>query len=111
MVDEDISQLIPFHNCKYEINEGLVTALFKQESRSFLDKLLFSKVNKVPSKIDFDEIGSFVWLQIDGKNNVEEITKKSLIHFGEEINPANERVELFIKELMRTKLITLYKKR
>jgi hypothetical protein len=111
MSDENISQLIPIHACEFNINEGLVTALFIKESKSFLDKILFSKINRVPSKIDFDEIGSFVWQQINGQNSVSEISKISQKHFGERIEPVQERVETFIRQLAGTKLINLYKKR
>lgn len=111
MSDENISQLIPLITCEFEIKEGLVTALYKKESKSFIDRILFSKINRVPSKIDFDEIGSFVWLQINGYKSVTEIVETSQKHFGEKIEPANERVEAFITQLARTKLINLYKKR
>lgn len=111
MADESIAQFIPLHACEFEVNEGIVTALFKKESKSFLDKILFRKINKVPSKIDFDEIGSFVWQQIDGIKTVEELTETSKKYFGAKIEPASERIEMFIRELAGTKLITLYKKR
>ncbi len=111
MHNESISQLIPVHACDYEVNEGIVTALYRKESRSFIDKILFSKLNKTPYKIDFDEIGSFVWQQIDGVRSVNEITNICENHFAKGLEQAGDRIELFVKELARTKLITLYKKR
>lgn len=102
--------LFPIRNCKYEINNNLVTVLFVKEKLTFIEKLFFKKQSKKPYKIDLDEIGSFVWELCDGKNNVNKITELSKAHFQDKIEPAQDRVELFIKQMNKNKLISLYEK-
>ncbi len=61
-------------------------------------------------KIDLDEIGSFCWKLIDGERNVGEITEIAKENFKEKIEPAEERVSLFFKQLHKGGLVTLYGK-
>ncbi len=107
----DFKFVVPIKNCEYELNNKLVTVLFKKEKPSILEKLIFRNRVGKPYKIDLDEIGSFIWELCDGTKNIEQITKLSFEHFGERIKPVNERVELFIKQLHKNKLISLYEKK
>jgi len=61
-------------------------------------------------KIDLDEIGSFVWHLCDGKNSVNSIVEKSREHFAEKIEPAEERIELFLTEMNKNRLVQIFKK-
>jgi len=107
----DFKYVVPVRNCEYEVNNDLITVLFKKEKPFFLEKLLFKKRVGKPVKIDLDEIGSFIWKLCDGKNNISEITKIASEHFNEKIEPATERVDLFIKQMHIHKLISLYEKK
>lgn len=92
------------------MNNGLVTVLFEKKEKSFLDRTVFKKYANRPIKIDLDKIGSFVWQLCDGKNTVQDIIAKTKVEFGDKVEPAEERVNLFINQLRRNKLITLYQK-
>ena len=48
------------------------------------------------SEIALDEIGSFVWHQIDGKRDLYEISNLMKEEFGEDIEPVYERLFTFI---------------
>ncbi|WP_330678980.1 hypothetical protein [Romboutsia sp. 1001216sp1] len=69
--NEDILNIVFKINDKidYEVNEGVVTILEKQDHKiqQFFRKLKF----KIPmyKKTELDEYGSFVFSNIDGKKN------------------------------------------
>ncbi|PID62121.1 MAG: PqqD family protein [Ignavibacteriae bacterium] len=108
---DNFQNYLPVRNCEYEINNELVTVLFQKEQKGFIEKKLFPKLKPKTNKIDLDEIGSFIWLRIDGENNISEITKIAEEHFQDKISPAKERVELFFQQMFRNKLISLYEKK
>ena len=106
-----LKSIYPVRNCEHELNNDLVTVLFKKGKAGFIERTFFKKQTEKPHKIDLDEIGSFVWLQIDGKKSVGEITTLAKTHFKEKIEPAEERVELFINQMHRNKLVSLFEKK
>ena len=107
----ELKNIYPVRNCEHEINNDFVTVLYKKEKIGFIERTFFKKQSEKPHKIDLDEIGSFVWLQIDGKKTVGEITNIAEEHFKEKIEPASERIELFIKQMFKNKLISLFEKK
>lgn len=109
MEDQEILNYIPVHKCESEQNGDIITILYYKEP-NFLERTIFKKLAEKPLKADLDEIGSFIWPLIDGKTSVAEIVEKSKEKFGEKINPASERVCLFIRQLNQNKFIQLYKK-
>lgn len=87
-------------NIEYEVSsDGIVTILEKQDHKvqNFFRKLKF----KIPmyKKIELDEYGSFIFLQIDGKKNVEELGIKLEEKYGEESHPLYERLLLFLNHI------------
>ncbi|WP_332843006.1 PqqD family protein [Paraclostridium sp. AKS73] len=50
-------------------------------------------------KMELDEYGSFIFLQIDGKKNVEELGIKLEEKYGEESHPLYERILLFLNHI------------
>lgn len=87
-------------NIEYEVSEeGIVTILEKQDHKvqRFFRTLKF----KIPmyKKIELDEYGSYVFLQIDGKNNVEKIGKNLEEKYKEESYPLYERLLLFLNHI------------
>mgnify|MGYP001082137039 CR=1 FL=1 len=107
---KDFSELYPIRDCEFIENEELVTVLYKKEKPTFIEKIFFKKSVEKPYKIDLDKIGTFVWKLCDGNNNIEMIIEKASGEFGKEIEPAKERVELFINQMNKNRLITLYQK-
>lgn len=87
-------------NIEYEVSsDGIVTILEKQDHKvqHFFRKLKF----KIPmyKKMELDEYGSFIFLQIDGKKNVEELGIKLEEKYGEESHPLYERLLLFLNHI------------
>lgn len=106
----EIITLYPFRKCRYEINEGLVTLLFKNPKPSFIDRTFFKKSLEKDIKVDLDEIGSFIWLLCDGKITVNEIILIARDKFQDKIEPAEQRIVKFINQMVNKKFIRLYEK-
>ena len=56
-------------------------------------------------KIRLDERGSFLWHLIDGERSVAEVVEAMRSEFGEEVEPAEERVGQLIRMLRRERLL------
>ena len=109
MKDENYLDLIPVRQCEHEYNNDLVTVLFIKKP-TFIEKTFFRKMINKPYKIDLDEIGTFIWGQINAVLNVREIVEITKEHFGEKVEPAEDRVIQFLEQMHSTKLIMLYEK-
>lgn len=70
---------------------------------NFLMQKIFHKPRV--SVIHLDEIGSFIWQQIDGKNTTHQIADKLKNNFGENINPLYERLFKYFEILSDYKFI------
>ncbi|WP_195986543.1 PqqD family peptide modification chaperone [Clostridium sp. D53t1_180928_C8] len=87
-------------NIEYKVDENrIVTILEKQDHKiqRFFRKLKF----KIPlyKEIDFDEISSEVFLQIDGDKTVKEIGDNLEKKYGEKVNPLYERLLIFLNHI------------
>ncbi len=107
-MNNDILTTYPVRKCEFINNEGKITVLFKKEKLNFFEKLFSSGWGNKPQKIDLDEIGSFIWLLCDGTKTVEDIIKMAKNEFSDKIEPADQRVPLFINQMANTKLVQLF---
>lgn len=99
-------EYIPVRECEYEISDGIVTVIFDKFEKSWLDKLIKPKKEKI-AKIELDDIGSFVWQNCDGKNNISDIIQLTEGKFSDK-DKISERVQLFLTQLESKKLIRFY---
>jgi hypothetical protein len=78
------------------------------ERTSKMDRFA-QKFFKTPksTRVELDEIGSFVWSKCDGNNTIYDISQLMEAHFGEKVNPVLERLIQYIKILVSNKFITL----
>ena len=109
MKEENFLDLIPVRQCEFEEKNEIVTVLFFKKP-TIIEKLFFKKMANKPYKIDLDEIGSFIWGQINAVLKVSQIIDIAKEHFGEKVEPAEDRVLEFFQQMHRTKLIMLYEK-
>ena len=56
-------------------------------------------------RVHLDEVGSFVWRRCDGRHTVEQILGEMRTEFGDSVEPAFERLTLFLARLYRGKFI------
>jgi hypothetical protein len=96
---------IRLHEQKVEEN-GLITILVpKFKNEKFANFFIPSRRSKFIS-IHLDELGSSVWLEIDGEKDVAKICKELSAKLGDKIHPAQERVVKFLSGLYHNKHIT-----
>lgn len=89
-------------NIVYKVDDNrIVTIIEKQDHKiqKFFRKLKF----KIPlyKEIDFDEISSEVFLQIDGDKTVKEIGSNLEKKYGDKVNPLYERLLIFLNYIYR----------
>ena len=87
-------------NVEYKIDDnGRVKIFEKQDHRiqSFFRKLKF----RIPlyKEIEFDEISSAVFLDIDGNKTVKQIGEDLVKRFGDKVEPLYERLLVFINHI------------
>lgn len=96
----NLYDLIPQKKYNFEVNsENLVTILIPKFSNKFLVQHLMPRLRHPYIKIKLDEIGSAVWLEIDGKKTIGEIASILETKFGEKIQPIDERLSKFFAQL------------
>ena len=59
-----------------------------------------------PPRIKLDGVGSYAWLQMNGRTEVRELVSMVRSEFGESVEPVNERLGQFIRLLHRERFIT-----
>ena len=99
--------MIPEKNIQWETGENDKVYLLKEKSKNKIMKKLIEIFNKNQYfKIHFDEIGTFVWKNIDGKNSIKDLGR-ILREWDQEIDfpQPEERVEKFILMLLKNKFI------
>lgn len=99
--DENYVEKIPVHNeeIKWSADEGGLVTLH-MENKGIANKIAQKLIKKPKvSHIHLDEMGSFIWLQIDGEKTVFDIGKPVEEHFGKKALPLYERLSMFIRTL------------
>jgi hypothetical protein len=99
--------LTPVHLVAHELGDNkLVTVLIPKFQNKIAVKLFQPRLKHPDIKLKLDELGSAVWLSVDGKKKVGEIAKELVEAFGDKIQPVEERLPKFFTQLYEQKLIT-----
>ena len=99
--------LTPFKLYLDEVDkENLVTVIVPKFKNELAKKLIVPKLKAADFRINLEKFGSAVWMNIDGKRNVQEIIKMICEKFGDELIQAEERVTKFLFQLYEQKLIS-----
>ena len=79
--------------------DGIVT--LEIENKGLFNKItqMLLKKPKI-SYVHLDSLGSFVWLKIDGKNDIAEISAMVKEQFGDKAEPLYERVAKYFQILV-----------
>ncbi len=97
-------ELHPVTAVEWEESEGGVTV---HVPRRFPLNYVARVVRKVPHvRLNLDRFGSFVWRRCDGNNSAFEIARALEQEFGVEAVNAVPRISLFLKRLVKERLIT-----
>ena len=109
MSDNNYLDLVP------QISEGLNwnkdennIVTLEIENRGIFNKIA-QKVFKKPkiSYVHLDELGSYVWLLIDGKTNIAQIGISVKEHFGEKAEPLYEKLSQYFQILKSYNFVIL----
>ncbi len=107
----NLYDIILVKNYESEISEnGNISILIPKFTNKFLVQHLMPHLKYPFIKIKLDEIGSAVWMEIDGKKSVGEIASILEEKFGEKIQPIEERLSKFISQMIHHKFISYKEK-
>jgi len=99
-------EITPIRKCAYETAEnGLVTLVIPKFKNEKWNNYLLSPGKRF-FRIALDEIGTAVWMQIDGTKKVTEICKQVFDIYGVKIMPVDQRVTKFLTMLYEGKYIS-----
>jgi len=99
-------EITPIRKCAYETAEnGLVTLVIPKFKNEKWNNYLLSPRKRF-FRIALDEIGTAVWMQIDGTKKVTEICKQVFDIYGVKIMPVDQRVTKFLTMLYEGKYIS-----
>lgn len=99
--------------CPQALREGEVQASGKMDvlvprfGDHALGRWLQRQVRKPFHRIHLDEIGTHVWKRLDGQTSVHAIAQSLQSEFGERIEPVVDRLESFLGQLARARLIRM----
>ena len=95
--ERNLLDLIPEKLCQATTDEeGKVTILAPRFKSKLGQKLFEPLVKNKYVKIHLDEIGTFVWNEIDGEKDVFELSELLKKEFGEKVEPVYDRIGKFI---------------
>ena len=99
---------IPVKNesIRFTESDGIVT--LEIDNKGFFNRIA-QKLFKKPkiSYVHLDELGSFIWKQIDGKKDVTAISELVEKEFGEKAHPLYERLSQYCNVLSSYNFINL----
>ena len=111
MTNNDILGLIPFRTDNEEVewfheNEIIIITYPKKFGK--MEKWLQNRIGG-PEEVrrPLDKYSSYIWKICNGKNTVGDVILKFDEKFGEEVAPASDRVQIFLKTLLDLNLIIL----
>lgn len=97
----------PVFEAEENPDNGKVT-IIRPKFTSHLGQVLFGSFMRAKHfKIHLDEIGSAVWKNMNGENDVQRIGEILAAQFGPEIEPIYDRLTQFIMQMYRQKFIHL----
>lgn len=90
----------------WETDDGQIIII--QENKGFYNRIAQKIFHTPPkSRIHLDEMGSFIWKQIDGKQNIYEIGQHVHTHFQDSAEPLYQRLCQYFYTLEQVQYIHL----
>ncbi len=99
----------PFRRYEFEFRGNeLVDVLVPRFTSKFAAKYILPRMKNPYIRANLDELGSYLWLNIDGETSVSILIDKMVERFSDRVEPATERVLLFLTQLYRAGFIGFY---
>jgi hypothetical protein len=103
----DLLDLYPERAVDSELDGDSVVVLRPRFMSGPLARWLQPRLRRPHFRVHLDELGSFVWNRCDGRTTVGEIATEMEQHFGDQAEQAMQRLQRFLAELQRGKMIRL----
>lgn len=104
----NLLELIPRRKVEFDVDdEQIVTVKLPRFQKRWMLEHLVPRWKSPTINTRLDRIGSFMWLQCDGKRTVHEIAEHMREEFGEDIEPVYDRLKLFLQQLGRREYVIL----
>lgn len=99
--------LRPKWNRRWEqIDDSRAVIFIPKFGEHVFGKWIMAKIQTPDYRLTLDEIGSFVWQNCNGMASVQEIAEKLQGRFGDKVEPVYERLELFFRQLEKSRSIS-----
>ena len=85
--------------------DGNFTILVPKFGTGRIGRWLRKRMKNPDYFVHLDEFGSFVWNLCDGEKQVREIGKSLQETFGDKVDPVNDRLSLFFRQMEKSRLI------
>jgi hypothetical protein len=103
----EVSACCPEQAVGSEPDGELVVVLRPRFMRGPLAWWLQPRLPRPYFKVHLDAVGTFVWKRCDGRTTVAEIARAMQERFGDDFEQAEERLQRFLFELERGKMIRM----
>ncbi len=90
-----------------EVEDGRCVVLRSKFGEGRVGRWLATRVGDSHYRIRLDELGTFVWKSCDGATSVRDIVQSMREHFGPNVEPAEQRVMVFIRKMVHSRLLEL----
>ena len=88
-------------------DSGLCVLLRPKLGKSRVGRWVASRFGDPHYRIKLDEFGTFVWNACDGETSLGTIAARLRDQFGRDIEPAEERLALFVRRMLRSRILEL----
>jgi len=104
--DINLLELVPRRLIEHELGDDKLVILHAPRFKAkWLRKLFEPRLKQPFLKVNLDEIGTEVWLNIDGVRDIKEIADMMKEKFKDKIEPCYDRLGLFMAQLERSRFI------
>jgi hypothetical protein len=106
-LNRNLLEIIPVKNIEWGTypDSGLVFLKQPKFRSVLLKKYLLHRLPDQFYRVNLDDIGSFIWHEIDGEQNVSGIAVAVEREFGTRVDPVHQRLGTFIRSLKRSRFI------
>jgi hypothetical protein len=88
-------------------DDGRIDILVPPYGRGRIGQKLQSWFKASSHRVHLDDVGTFVWQRCDGSTPVREIAAAMHDHFGERVEPVEDRLVLFLQHLVRSRFLVV----
>ena len=108
---EEWLSLYAIRQFDFEMNDNNQAVVLVPQLDNWLVRKFFPRSRNRSQKVHLDEIGTFIWLKLDGTRNLKEICEAVQEKFKQKVEPCQERTILFAQQMFKQKFIKVYSKR